>query len=172
MSLEKAEKGQKSLTKVINGATWLVGISKAVLSNLCQVRESRLEEVLDQRIHTLMASETLVVERTRKERTREVDVRQLIGDLERVDPAQRGQIEPYLKELQWESADEELIYLRMHLQIAGPDSVKPVEVMKLLFGNDDFYYQTSRLSLEPYRGAAPLRELAEHDGFNTAELTH
>ncbi len=169
MALEKVSKDQKSLSKLINGATWLVGVSRDVLSNLCQVRDSHLEEVLDQRIHALLASDALVVERTRKERTRDVDVRQLIGDLERVDTQHKAQIAPYLNDLLWEQGDDELVYFRMHLQIAGPDSVKPVEVMKLLFGNDDFYYQSARLSLEPYRGAAPLLTEA-HDA--SAELAH
>lgn len=152
-SLVRHDEQTRSLAKWLNGATWLVGIPREILMNLMQVRETGVEELLNQRLETLLASEALVVERTRKERTREVDIRELIGSVAQV---QSAELSAYLPELDWEG---DLVYLQMHLQIAGSDSVKPVEILKSLFGHDDFFYLSARLSMEAYRGAAPIKEL-------------
>lgn len=150
VSVEKHAADTQQLAKWLNGGDWLVGIGREALMSLMQVREEGVEALLDKRIATLLASEQLVVERTRKERTREVDIRPFIGRLEQVGA---DSLSAFLPELEW---DEDLIYLRMHLQIAGSDSVKPIEVLKSLFGHDDFFYLTARLSLEAYAGSAPL----------------
>lgn len=157
--LVKHDESTPNMAKWLNGGTWLVGISREILMSLMQVRESALESVLLQRIETLFASENLIVERTRKDRTREVDIRPFIGALEISNPAA---LADYLPELGWE---DDLLYLKMHLQIAGSDSVKPVEVLKSLFGHDDFIYWTARLSMEAYAGPAPViqQELRESE---------
>lgn len=150
IQLEKTVPGSKSLAKVINGGDYLVGIAPETLMGVCQVREDKVQENLQQRIELLLSSDELQVERTRKTRTREVDIRPLIGALSLKTAAD---LEQLLPALEW---DHNLVFLQMHLQIAGPDSVKPTEVLKSLFGNDDFYYQTARLDMGPYHGAAPF----------------
>ena len=156
-SMQKHDENTPNLAKYMNGGDYLVGIPRDLAMNLCQVREGKVESTLEQRIQMILASENLVVERTRKERTREVDIRPLIGALERRDAAQ---LQDWLPQLKW---DDDLIYLWMHLQIAGPDSVKPVEILKSLFGHDDFYYDRARLNITHYSGAAPLVTASEQD---------
>ncbi len=148
-SVTRPDPDATKLAKLINGASWLVGIPRELAQNLCQVRESALDETLQQRIEFLLSQESLEVERTRKDRTREVDIRPLIGSLKLT---RAEDLQTWLPELNW---DDDLLYLHMHLQIAGPDSVKPVEVIKSLFGHDDFFYYRARLMLEPFSGAAP-----------------
>ncbi|MGV3524678.1 MAG: TIGR03960 family B12-binding radical SAM protein [Candidatus Sericytochromatia bacterium] len=154
LSVERLEPGAPDLARLLNGGDWLVGIPRELASNICQVRESTLDANIAQRIELLLSSESLVVERTRKDRTREVDIRSLIGSVEQVSHAQMAE---QMAALSW---PEDLLLLRMHLQIAGPDSVKPTEVLKSLFGHDDFFYHTARLAMGPYQGAAPVREAA------------
>ncbi|HEY9841544.1 MAG TPA: TIGR03960 family B12-binding radical SAM protein [Candidatus Obscuribacterales bacterium] len=154
-SVVRHDESTRSLAKWLNGGSWLVGIDKEVLMSLMQVRETAIAEILDKRIETLLASEALVVERTRKERSREVDIRPMIGSVIRVDASE---LAAWLPELEWQG---DLVYLRMHLQIAGCDSVKPVEILKSLFGHDDFFYLTARLSLEAFAGGVQAVELVE-----------
>lgn len=155
VSIEKHDENTRAMAKWLNGGSWMVGIGRETLMNLMQIREQGIEEMLDKRIEILLASETLVVERTRKERSREVDIRPFIGSVAR---ATDQQLATYAPELEW---DDDMLYLHMHLQIAGSDSVKPIEVLKSLFGHDDFFYLTARLSLEAFNGSAPLPELLE-----------
>lgn len=155
VSIEKHSENTRSLAKWLNGGTWLVGINRELLMSLMQVREAAVDEILDKRIETLLESPELVVERTRKERSRDVDIRPFIASVERVPAAELGS---WLPELEWE---DDLVYLRMHLQIAGSDSVKPVEVLKSLFGHDDFFYLTARLSLEAFAGSTQPQVLVE-----------
>lgn len=144
-SVSKADSSTPNLAKYINGADYLVGIPRETALGLCQVRSEKLEETLQQRIDLLLESPELVVERTRKERTREVDIRPLIGKLQL---RSSSDLSDSLPALDW---GDELVYLQMHLQIAGPDSAKPVEVLKSLFGHDDFYYLSARLMTGPYQ---------------------
>lgn len=145
VKIEKVPNNNKDLAKKINGANWLVGLSMDALSSLMQVRDSKVTEVLDQRLEAMMASTELVVQRTRKNKTREVDIRPLMGTVERVS---LEDVAEEIKALEWES---DQVFLKLHMQISGTDSVKPQEVIKALFGHDDFYYERARISLEPYR---------------------
>lgn len=149
--IEKIANNNKDLAKVIHGGTYLVGLARETAASLMQIRDSQLEEVLQQRITALMESDSLMVARTRRDRTREVDIRPLLGKVE-LKTAQ--ELAPALAELDWEDA---LLLIQMEMQIAGTDSVKPEEILKSLFGHDDFYYHTARLSLHPFV-SEPARE--------------
>ncbi len=163
VSVTKHDETTRDMAKWLYGGTWLVGVPRENLMNVMQIRESNIEEVLDTRIQTLLGSSELVVERTRKERSREVDIRPLIGTLER---CEASDLNEYLPALEW---PEDMIYLRMHLQIAGSDSVKPVEVLKSLFGHDDFFYLTSRLSMEAFTAPElPAAEQVDAEVLETA----
>ena len=166
-SVVKHDESTRDMAKWLYGGSWLVGITRDTLMNLMQVRESAVDEVLDTRVQTLLSSTELVVERTRKERSREVDIRPMIGTVARYTPEQ---LTEYLPELEW---PDDLVYLHMHLQIAGSDSVKPVEVLKSLFGHDDYFYLTARLSLEAFTpsviAADPVSLPAEADETAEAE---
>jgi len=148
--IEKISHNNKDLSKVIHGGTYLVGIARETVASLMQVRESQLEAILQQRIDALLESETLMVARTRRDRTREVDIRPLLGNVQ-LKTAQ--ELSPYLAELDW---DDNLMFLQMEMQIAGTDSVKPEEILKSLFGHCDFYSYTARLSLQAFV-SEPLR---------------
>lgn len=147
--IEKVTDGNKDLVRCINGATYLVALKRETLAGLMQVQDSELLTVLEQRISALLNSETLPVARTRRDRTREVDIRPLLSRLEQV-PAES--LAAWLQALDWDPAQ---IFLRMDLQIAGTDSLKPEEILKSLFGHDDFFYETARLSLQPFVAERP-----------------
>jgi len=164
VAIEKTDSSTPNMAKYLNGGDYLVGIPVDTLMNLCQIRESALDETLQKRIEMLLGSTSLVVERTRKERTREVDIRPLIGSLAL---KSADELSPWLPQLDW---GEELVYLHMHLQIAGPDSVKPVEILKSLFGHDDFYYLSARLEMGPYAGAVLPVTLAESEPVSALSM--
>jgi radical SAM family uncharacterized protein/radical SAM-linked protein len=143
--IEKVAHNNKDLAKVINGATYLVGIQRETAASLMQIREAQIEEILQQRLDALIGSETLMVSRTRRERSREVDIRPFLAKIEIKSAAE---LVTHLQALDW---DQDLLFLQMDLQIAGTDSLKPEEVLKSLFGHSDFYYSTARMSLQPFQ---------------------
>ncbi|PIQ27432.1 B12-binding domain-containing radical SAM protein [bacterium (Candidatus Blackallbacteria) CG17_big_fil_post_rev_8_21_14_2_50_48_46] len=150
LSIEKVENNNKDLAKRINGATYLVGIQKSTLMGLMQVREDHLLETLAKRIQAILESEHLWVTRKRRDRVREVDIRPLLGKIEIMDSEDLASM---LSQLDWET---DQLFLRMEMQIAGTDSLKPEEILKSLFGHDDFYYATARLSLQPFQAELQL----------------
>jgi radical SAM family uncharacterized protein/radical SAM-linked protein len=150
---ERVPNGDKALAKNIDGGTYLIGIAPDTLSSLMQVREGMIGETLGQRLAALLAAETLVINRTRKDRTREVDIRPMIGEMVIV-PA--DELQPLLADLDW---NEDQVFLRMALQISGTDSAKPADILKALFGHDDFFYNNARLSLEPFVRPEPAEQL-------------
>lgn len=133
------------LAKQFTDAIYLVGIEKETLSGLMDVDLEEIDTTLKTRIKGLLEAEELVVNRKRKQRVREVDIRPMMIDLE------HANIEDYNRQLVALSWDSELVYLKMTLQIAGPDSVKPVEVLNALFGHDEFFYQSARLELGKFK---------------------
>jgi radical SAM family uncharacterized protein/radical SAM-linked protein len=147
LEVEKIKVGSKDLARQINGADYLVAIPRETVAGLMQIRDSQIESVLTQRIDLLLESESLPVQRTRKERSREVDIRPLLGSLT-LQPA--SALPQWLPELDW---DPDQVFLQMHLQIAGTDSLKPEEILKSLFGHADFYAETARLGLRPFEPA-------------------